>query len=60
MNLISIKMAAEIRGVSPQTIRYWIKTGKIKTVMTNPHIVRLKDIESIVLKATGRPRKETR
>ncbi|MDD5147438.1 MAG: helix-turn-helix domain-containing protein [Candidatus Daviesbacteria bacterium] len=51
--LITIKEAAELFGVSIQTIRRWDKSGKLKAVrhpMNNYRLYRLVDIKKIAEK----------
>ena len=54
--LITIKKAAEILGVHPDTLRRWDNTGKLKTrrhPMNNYRVYRLKDAEKLKKKILG-------
>ncbi|MBI3887587.1 MerR family DNA-binding transcriptional regulator [Candidatus Microgenomates bacterium] len=54
--LVTVKEAAEIFGVSKQTIRAWDKIGKLKAVrhpMNNYRVYRLVEIEKLAKKIHG-------
>jgi hypothetical protein len=59
--LISIKKAAEIIGVTPLTLRNWDRDGKLKALrhpMNNYRVYRRQDIEKLILsinETSGRP-----
>ena len=59
--LISIKKAAEIIGVTPLTLRNWDRDGKLKALrhpMDNYRVYRRQDIEKLILsinETSGRP-----
>jgi site-specific DNA-methyltransferase (adenine-specific) len=55
--LITIKKAAEILGVHPDTLRRWDNTGKLKTrrhPINNYRVYKLKDVENLRKKILGR------
>jgi excisionase family DNA binding protein len=41
MNLVTIKQAAELLSVHPNTIRNWVKAGKIKAIKFGPNTIRI-------------------
>lgn len=41
MNLITIKQAAELMGVHPNTIRNWIADGKLEVKRIGSRIIRI-------------------
>jgi excisionase family DNA binding protein len=41
MNLVTIKQAAESLSVHPNTIRNWIRAGKIKATRFGPSTIRI-------------------
>ena len=41
MNLLTIKQAAELLSVHPNTIRNWIRAGKIKAMKFGPSTIRI-------------------
>jgi excisionase family DNA binding protein len=41
MNLVTIKQAAESLSVHPNTIRNWIKTGKLKAIRFSSKTIRI-------------------
>jgi len=41
MNLVTIKQAAESLSVHPNTIRNWMKAGKIKAIKFGPNTIRI-------------------
>lgn len=54
--LITVKEAANIFGVSKQTIRAWDKAGKLKAVrypMNNYRVYRLVELEKLAKKIHG-------
>jgi len=59
--LISIKKAAEIIGVTTLTLRNWDRDGKLKALrhpMNNYRVYRRQDIEKLILsinETSGRP-----
>jgi hypothetical protein len=58
--LLTTTAAAERRGVTRQNMDYLIRNGKIpSTVIGGKIFVRIKDIDSYVPDAGGRPRKKS-
>lgn len=55
--LITIKKAAEILGVHPDTLRRWDRTGKLKTrrhPINNYRVYRAQDVEKLKKKIFGK------
>lgn len=51
--LVTVKKAAEMLNVSPQTLKRWDKTGKLKAVrhpMNNYRLYRVVDLQAFVKK----------
>ena len=58
--VVSIKEASEIRGVSTQAIHDLIKRGKLTIVKVSGRKFLLrKEVEAFVPRRTGRPRKDS-
>ena len=57
--LISIKSAAQMLGVTPLTLRNWDKNGKLKALrhpMNNYRVYRREDIERLISSLDSIPR----
>jgi excisionase family DNA binding protein len=40
-NLVTVTRAAEIMGVHPNTIRNWIRSGKLNAMRVGPKLIRI-------------------
>jgi excisionase family DNA binding protein len=57
-NYLTVKNAAAFLGVSPKTLRYWDRTGKLKPVrhpLNGYRLYRREDLETFLRKLAGQP-----
>ena len=57
---VDVKQVAEMKGVTPDTVRRWIRQGKLPaTLWGSTYMIRRTDLDKVEPGKPGRPKKDT-